>query len=188
MQGYNLTREQLIEKLQELLALMHDDGSPPLGVVLMQRPSDAIRGLEERTMAILSRPIIQNIVDELSKVWAMGLKLFIAALALILLLAIASQVYRARCQSMPWFDRWATITSGPHKGRAGRVVSWWPFDLVVEINTEATKAEKQRWMQNCRRLGQADEEWIQETGSWLRSWPRVWRWQASIYSASNRKQ
>lgn len=93
----------------------------------------------------------------------------------LIILLIANGVYQLYRPLWPTLR--ATVIS---TGRTGVVTSHFLFDLIVEINTEATEAEKNAWIAQKKLEHPQDEEWVMETGSHLREWLRVWRWEVTF--------
>ena len=105
---------------------------------------------------------------------------------IIILLFISSAIHNITCQHK---EREATINSGRHADRQGKVVSYWPFDLMVRINTSSTEEEQEITIQDCLKRNQGwkmpeeaanSGENVVEYAKNKRVWVRVWRWKAKI--------
>jgi len=106
---------------------------------------------------------------------------------IIVLLFISSGIHSMSRQYNK--DREALITKGKHAGRKGKVVSCWPFDLVVCINTSPSFEEQEKIIQDRLKRNSGWKlpheakhpgEDVAEHAKNARVWLHTWRWKTRI--------
>ena len=117
--------------------------------------------------------------------------MIISICLVIVLLFISSAIHSMTCQR---HNRKALITKGKHTGREGNVVSYWPFDLMVCINTSPTEEDQQKIIQDRlkRNTGLKMPEDAAHSGEDVvehaknaRTRVHTWRWKTKIESVNS---